>query len=43
MEQTDTDITVRLDGGLLAVRMMLDSPALLTGPAKVAFEGTVNL
>lgn len=39
----DTDITVRLDGGNLTVRITPDGRALMTGGAEVAFEGRVEI
>ncbi len=39
----DTDLTVRLDGGDLTVRITPDGRALMTGPAEFVFDGVAEI
>ena len=41
--QPDTDVQVELLGGTLTIRVMPDHTVWMTGPAKIVFEGTVEL
>lgn len=41
--QPNTDVQVQLLGGVLTIRVMVDKTILMTGPAQIVFEGTVEL
>ena len=39
----NTDVAVELDGGTLIINIAPDNTVTMTGPARISFEGEVNI